>query len=65
MHIVHIVSGTKPQVIPAFVCVDFPMELFALATGTHGVSSREYAVTFCCLPHVLQVSIYNITLGRS
>lgn len=34
------------------MCVDFPMELFAVAIGAHGISSREYVITFSSLPYV-------------
>lgn len=51
------VSGAKSQVLQTVVRLDLSMELFALAVGAHGISSGEYAATFCRLSNVLQVSI--------
>ena len=50
-------SGAKPQIVPTIMCVNIPMELFALAIRADGISLGEHAPAFGRVPHVLQVNI--------
>lgn len=51
------VPGAEPQVIPAAVRPNFPVELSFAPAAANGLPSRQYDIAHHRLPHVLQVSI--------